>query len=332
MITRTDFLDALTAARAGLEAKDSVEQSSSFVFQGGRVYTYDDEVSASHPLALKFEGALNGKKLMELLTKFDKEELKIKAGDGKFIIKSGKAKATLSYEEDITMPLDQLSDPDQWKKIPKGMVKSISFVLLSIGNDPAKPLTSCVHVTENYAESSDNIRITRHFMGKTIQGDLLIPGVAAKELKDLNPTHYAQSGGWIHFKNAEDTHLSARMMEGEFPNLSSCFGIKGDSVELPKGLEEVLDRASVLSDDIVDGVTSITIEGQGKTALVTSKGPDGKYEEEIELTEELNFSFMIPAKLLVAILKHNRTGIFGQNMVLFESEEFKHAVLLLASV
>lgn len=330
-MTRSVFLEALICAQAGLEAKASVEQSSSFVFKDGRVYTYDDEISASHPLDLKFEGALNGKKLMELLTKFDKEELKIKAGDGKFVIQSGKAKATLSYEEEITMPLDELAMPDKWKKFPKGLLKAVEFVLLSVGNDPAKPLTACIHVAEDYAESTDNVRVTRHDMEKSIKGDLLIPAAAAKELSNLNPTHYAQVGGWIHFKNAEDTYLSAREQEGTFPNMERIFNIKGDSVELPEGLEEVLSRAEVLSDTILAGCTSVTIEGQGKKALVKSEGPDGKYEEVIQLTEELNTSFDIPAKMLVAILKHNRTVIFGHSSALFEGEHFKHVVMLMAS-
>lgn len=331
-MTRTDFLNALTCAQAGLEVKDTVEQSSSFVFKDGRVHTYDDEISASHPIALEFEGALNGKKLMELLTKLDKEDLKIKAGDGEFIIQSGKAKATFMYEEEITMPLEEIVPPEKWKKVPKGMIEAVSFVLLSIGNDPAKPLSSCIHVAEDYAESSDNVRVTRYFMEKAIKGDLIIPAAAAKELSTLQPTHYGAEGGWLHFKNAEDTHLSVRMVDGEFPKLDPIFdNISGDAVELPKGLEEVLNKAEIFSDGILAGVTSVSIYGKGKKALVKSEGSEGKYQEEIVLKEELNSSFDIPAKLLITILKHNRTGIFGSSAALFETDKFKHAVLLLAA-
>ena len=67
---KSDILQALTIVKPGLSSKDVIEQANSFAFIDGRIITYNDELSISHPIpGLAIEGAIKADVLYGLLSK-----------------------------------------------------------------------------------------------------------------------------------------------------------------------------------------------------------------------------------------------------------------------
>ena len=67
-LNKTDLQKALEIVKPGLANKEMIEHSTSFAFIGGRVVTYNDEISLSHPVeGLEIEGAIHAEELYKLL-------------------------------------------------------------------------------------------------------------------------------------------------------------------------------------------------------------------------------------------------------------------------
>src|SRR3990167_9772082 len=76
-VSRDELLQSLEAVAPGLAKKDSVEQSSCFVFYAdGRVATFNDEIACYHQTPLRnISGAVAADPLRQLLQKLKEEFL-----------------------------------------------------------------------------------------------------------------------------------------------------------------------------------------------------------------------------------------------------------------
>ena len=93
----------------GITAKELFEQSASFVFSGGRIYSYNDEVSMSYPLLdCDIEGAVKGEEFYKLISRLSKDKLEVETTENVLTIKCGRAKAGLSFSSEIKLPFDSI--------------------------------------------------------------------------------------------------------------------------------------------------------------------------------------------------------------------------------
>jgi len=80
-IEKSKLQEALRIVEPGLAEKEIpyLEQSKSFAFVGGKIITYNDEISISHPIEGwgDIEGVIQAKKLYDLLSKLSAKELDI---------------------------------------------------------------------------------------------------------------------------------------------------------------------------------------------------------------------------------------------------------------
>jgi len=99
-IKREVLLKQLEVVSPGLASKEIIEQSSHFVFQDGKVITFDDEISCTGNLSLEVTGAIQGKPLLELLRKLQESEIDITHKDGELIIKGKGRRAGIRMESE----------------------------------------------------------------------------------------------------------------------------------------------------------------------------------------------------------------------------------------
>ena len=104
-VNREEFLNKLDAVRGGLAVRETVEQSSCFVFTGDRIATFNDEVAASVDFKTDFSGAVAAKPLTDILRKLPEETVDLsEAADG--LVVSGKGRrATVRREAEILLPV-----------------------------------------------------------------------------------------------------------------------------------------------------------------------------------------------------------------------------------
>lgn len=331
--------NALDIVKPGLSNKELIDQSTSFAFMGDKVVTYNDDISISHPIpGLYLTGAVKADKLYSLLGKIKEEEIEILVEGPEIIIKAsnakGRAKAGLTLQQDITLPLEEeVTYKEKWKKIPATLIPAMYFAMPCCSRDSSRPVLTCVHVIkEGFVEASDSLRIMRYSLGVAMPIDtFLLPVSAAMTMCKMQPTHIAKGRGWIHFKTKEETVLSCRIFEDKFPETAHILKVKGASVTLPKGLDEVVDRASIFAKRDHQLDESITIFLESKQIKVRSEAEEGWFEESVRFKYEgEDASFSIAPYLLRGMLKETSDGVLNATRLKFKGENWEYVSLLKA--
>ena len=333
LINKKNLLDALAVVKPGLANKEIIEQTTSFAFIKGRVVTYNDEISISHPLeGLELEGAVTADKLYALLGKIKKEEIEIDVEGSEIIISSGRIKAGLTLQSEIKLPLkEDVATKSKWRDLPEKFVKSVNFTMASCSNDMSRAVLTAVHVNKDgFIEASDSYRVARCDLGEEMPvKTFLLPASSAVEMVKFNPTSIAEGKGWIHFKTEEESIMSCRIFEDEYPDTSPHFKMKGTQIILPKTIEDVLDRAIIFAkkDHILDEMVTITL--QDKRFKIRAESDTSWFEEEVNLHYDGEpITFHITPYLLKGILSETQACELSKDKLKFEGGDWVYISML----
>lgn len=329
-LKRAELLAALKAVTPGLSAKDTIAQASSFVFDKGRVFSYNDEISVSAPFKSGFTGSVPAKEFSALINKLKAEEITLTVEKNELHVSSGKSQAGLRLEDEIKLPLEELGMPNSWTLLPKTFNAGVKACIFSAGKDQTKYVLTHIHVNGDVIESSDGYRATRFYMEEGCAGlfpePLLIPAGAAKYVTDYQPTSYAITNGWIHFSNESGLVFSTRWPEGEsFPDISAFVDAEGHTITLPAELSDMMDRGTVLAEG--NRLTIILDKG---TLVLATESDAGWFEEETKIEykgEGLEFDTY--PEFLSSILKMKAKVSVTPKLMKFETDDMVHVVALL---
>lgn len=332
-INRAELQAALELVRPGLANKETIEQATSFAFMSGRVVTYNDEISVSHPVdGLDIDGAIQAEELYKLLSKMKGEIIEIEVNGGEVLITSGKSKAGLTMSEEVTLPLEEIGETGKFKRLPESFLKHLSFAVSSCSTNSAKPILGCVNIRKDgIVEASDGYKISYCTMEKELAvNTFLLPSGSIKEVIKLKPRSISEGKGWIHFKTETGTVLSCRTMEGDsFPNVKRFLDIEGVQFSFPKDIKEILDKASIFKkgETLFEEVVQVTLQ-KGKIVF-RSESEVGWFEEETPIKYSgSTLTFKIALYILREILNHTKECIVGETMIKFEGEDWIYAGLL----
>lgn len=333
-VNKSELLEALEIVKPGLANKELIEQSTSFAFQGGRVITYNDEISISHPITgLDLEGAIQASRLYALLGKLKKDEIELTVTKNEVLIQSGRSKAGLTLQHEIKLPLDEeeVTKHGKWKPLPEKFLKFMEFAVSSCTKSNSDPILTCVHVNkEGFIEASDNFRITRCDLGEGMPVDtFLIPAMSTLDMLRLKPVKIAEGTGWIHFKTEEGTIISCRLFDDQFPPTAKMLRMQGTQLVLPKNINFVLDRAGVFAkrDHALDESVEITIVDN--TFTIHADADSGWFEEEVPIKYKgISITFSITPYLLRSILKETQACEVSDKKLKFEGDGWIYIALL----
>ena len=335
-IDRKTMLATLESVRSGLSSfKELLEQSCSFVFKEGRVYTFNGEVSLNAELKMSEGNEVNfavpAEDLVKLLAKLPDEEIDIELKTGEFIIVGSKRKAGLKIEKEIFLPLDNVEAPGNWIAFPERLLPLMMMGAMSCGKDETQFLTVCVHFTPNAIEASDNYKIFRAELETGFKKEMLIRADSILDLKKHKPTHMSFSKNWAHFKNKEDVVCSIRIHRGKYFDTSPFFKTKGTPIKMPGNLAEIVDRARVLGDNYVTSSNSeVSINLSESLLILSAHKATGWYEEKkrVKYTGR-DISFSINPQLLLDLMAHTRDAIVSEtNTLTIQTKEFSLIVAL----
>jgi DNA polymerase III sliding clamp (beta) subunit (PCNA family) len=330
---KEELLKALEIVKPGLTNRDIIEQSNSFAFVNGRVVTYNDEISLSHPVeGLTITGAVKAEELHQLLRKIKKDEVEIVVTDKEITLTAGRAKAGLTLQQEIKLPIEAIGTHGDWQKIPEDFMKALKFAMAACGHDSSQAVLTCVHVNENgFVEGSDNYRVTRYKLAKKLSvGSFLIPATSVKEVIKINPTEIAEGEGWIHFRTASDTILSCRILGDAYPDTAPFLKVKGTEITFPKTIKDILDRAAVFAkqSDAVNEEVAVTLDN--KRITLGSQSETGWYNEEANSSYEgEKVEFSIVPYLLRDILDETQVCLYNGSMLKFTGECWEYATAII---
>lgn len=337
-INKLELQKALEKVKPGLARSEFIEQTTSFAFTGGNVVTYNDEISISHPVEnLDVTGAVKAQTLYELLNRIKDEEIDIDWEDNQVIIKAGKSKAGLVFEQEVVLPVEEeIGEIKGWKKLPEDFIKALKFCYPCCSRDMSRPVLTCVNVTEKRIEASDSYQIITFDLSDKIPVEpFLIPVSAIRELVKYDIKEVSKGESWIHFRTEDGTVFSSRIFMGEFPNIDAHLEVSGKEFDFPKNTREILERADVFSkkgashDDIIPAVE---IEIKKKLMHVSAKNEHGWFKERARVKyADDPVAFEVGIDFLLDIADKFWNCVIGENAIKFEGDNWVHVIATLGS-
>lgn len=338
-LERAAFLNALGKVRPGLATKEVAQQSTYYVFSGGRVMSFNDSICVSCPLpgGEEIEGAVRADELYQYLSAATTDTVDITIEET-MTVQSGKSTAGLPWSPEILSPILQLDSlvqawDGEFTEVSPDLVQAMEFALFSCARDLSHPALSCVHLSkDNGVESCDNYRATRWRI-ECIPADALVPATSVKELIGHPVTGVRVSEEWIHFSQPGGVVFSCRTYGDSYPDLSPLFVAEEttiQTIDLPKDeLIDLLTRAKIFTRQDVFLREQVEIKATKGRLYVFAEGPYGWMKEWTSTSKEQEFSFMIHPKFLIDILMGEayECAIAG-NKILFEGGEWQHLVAL----
>lgn len=322
-INRTKLLTVLEKVSPGLALSENIAQSASFVFSDGKVFAYNDEIAVGHLVDLDIEGAVSSKELMALLGKLKSDTIEIDIDDNEFLINNKLVKSGISMEKEILLPIDQLIGgwgEDRYG-LPDKFMKGIKTCLSSCASDSESVILSNIHMKGKFMESCDNYQMTRFDLKEDSQENILIPAAACNYLIHYKMDQYFQTDGWIHFSDGEDLIFSCRIIEDEYPDLEPFLKVKGNTITLPKQLNEIMDRSNIFN-------SRVQINILKNWCKVRAESDTGWIEEKVRIREKKDIDFYINSQMLKLILKISNKLTVGEQSLKFEMEDFVHVIAL----
>ncbi len=337
-INKSDLQGALEKVKPGLAQKDLIEQATSFTFLGDRVVTYNDEISISHPVkGLDVTGAIKAQALYAFLNKIKKDEIDIEWEENQVLIKAGRSKAGLVFEQEVRLPIDEeIGEIGKWKKLPGNFLDALKFCHPCCSRDMSRPVLTCVSISKEKVEASDSYQIVRYELdGKMPVKEFLIPATAVKELVRYGVKEIAAGESWVHFRTEDGTIFSSRVLNNEFPDTEPHLKVDGVAFSFPKNTDEILERANVFSKkEISTGeIAIVTVEIKDKRVKFSAENEYGWFEEEARVKyDDKPVKFAVGIEFLTALFDKLQNCVIGPDKIGFSGENWQHVVAMMVGV
>lgn len=328
-VNREDFLRQLESVSPGLAKREIIEQSKCFVFSEGRVITFNDEIACQHKCDLELTGAVQAEPLLQILRKMPEEEVKLSIDDGHMVVTGKKRKAGIRMEHEVLLNLDGLETPKTWRPIPAELMEAIDLVQQTASKDMAKFAQTCVHITPEFVESTDNDQLTRYVLSTGFESSILTRRDSIKDMTSLGMGKVSETKNWIHFKNRTGLIYSTRRhTDEEFPNLTPLLKFKGNPIVLPKGLTEAAEKAAIFSAES-STTSDVMIQLTAGKLRITGQGVSGWYKEMKSIDYEgPDFAFMITPKLLGDLAAKHTNCLINEHLLLVDGGNWKYVTSL----
>jgi hypothetical protein len=311
-VVREDFIRQLEMVEAGLSTREQMEQSSCFAFQGGRVITFNDEVSCQAPSLLEedFEGALVAAPFLESLKLMPEVHLQLEKENGvlKVLGKAGRG-FEVPFLKKVGLPLDMLEAPSGWRPLRGNFSEALAMVQECAGKDETKFVTTCVYLHPKFMAATDGIQAIKYRIRTPIKEPLMLRRDSLKEVPVFGMVKISHTGSWAHFKNPVGLIYSCRCYDGadKFPDVGKALDFEGSHITLPKGLGDEVKRAEVFAKLNVDSKRVRITLRPGKCRVVGESAGGRAWAPKKVDYEGPPIQFMVSPDLLVELTKKHNT-------------------------
>jgi len=332
-IDRKKFLGVLAKVMPGIADKAVLEQSTHFIFDEDRIWSYNDEVSISHKFKTGVKGALVAKKLFKLCSKLEEDNIEINQTTSGVVIRGESFETSLAMDAEIKLKKITVpgTNSKKWIKLPSDFIDGVNLCFFSASTNMVKPELTCLFVTGDNIYSTDTYRGTKYIMEEEFDGAFIIPARIATKLKNYNPVKVLEENNWLHFINNEGTVFSCRTYDAVYPAdlVKRAFNTEGEKITLPESFAKVVERASILVSEDFALDRMVTISVSSGEIVCSGKGIDGWYREKKEIDyvgKEIDVKAQ--PEFLNQILHQLNDVTIGKAQLLFEGDKFEHFMRL----
>lgn len=332
-INKQELQAALTKVKPGLATKDVIEQTTSFAFMRGRVVTYNDEISISHPVPglVDVEGAVKASALYAFLEKVKKDTITLEWEENQVVVKAGRAKAGLIFEREIRLPIEEeiINNTMEWTPLPnpEEFIDALRMCVPCASSDMSRAILTCVYVNKDGVETTDSYRIMRYNLGTAVSDTpFLLPATAARELIKYPVKDIAQSDNWAHFRTEDGTIFSSRIIMGDYPQINRLLAVDGEPFMFPITVPDILERAAIFAAG-TEAFPTVVVKVADGVAEFSTKGKHGWFRETVKVQNKVAvFSFTIGIDFLGAILTTMLDCVVGKDKIRFTGANWTHIV------
>jgi hypothetical protein len=331
-INRMELLDLLQRAAVGLATKETGrEQEQCFLFQDGKVWTYNDELFCVLDCSLIPETlAIPGETLLKLLRSLQDEELEIATKRGsKMSIKTAAAgDGEVNSEREIKSDLAMLPQPMKWVALPAEFTTAVGMTCHCVAKTEENFELTCVHVTKDYLESSDNCQAIRFTVGLPVRGPVCVRGEFLQAALKCQPIAFAETKSWLHFQ-IEGGQIGIRKQQVDYVELGPVLEVTGTEITLPDNLMDAVGRADVFSTD-ERGPARISIALSPEKGLEVKAASDrGWWRTPYEVQYEgVPLRFNVEPELLKVALGHSYVCTLDQERMYIVGDRFVYVIVL----
>lgn len=331
-INKVELQEALEKVKPGLASRELIEQSTSFAFMRDRVVTYNDEISISHPVKnLDVTGAVKAQALYAFLNKIKREEIDVEWEENQVKITAGKSKAGLVFEQEVKLPVEEIGEIKEWKKLPAEILEALKFCHPCCSRDMSRPILTCVHVSGKNVQASDSFQIVQYKLQKKAPiKPFLLPASAIKELIKYDVKEISEGQGWLHFKTEDGTVFSSRVFDGEFPEVEGFLEFDGVEIAFPKTAVPALERAQIFSKNeevSMGNMATAVVEVSDGQIKFSAQDESGWFEETIKAKYKgKTIKFITGVEFLIDLLNRTPSCVYGDNKIKFTGENWQHVV------
>jgi len=288
---RQDLLRILESCIAGLNPKESLEQSSCFAFDDGSVTTYNGEIlcraSVVNDEGAKFlcHGAVPAKPLLDTLRKSPDEVVSIEAHDDHISIKGTGRKQKIVMASDIMLSTHEVEEPSEFVDLPPVFSEALALVSTFAGKDLENYELNCVAIGPKGLQSTNRFTAIRYVVGSgRSEGMVLIRAASIKPLTGLGLAKASYGKEFVWFETYSGTKVAVRLIIADYPNLSAIFTEEAKAkVDLPASAADMIGRSVPFVAENANGKI-IEIHLGNKNLIVTAKNGMGEFYEEKEIT------------------------------------------------
>jgi hypothetical protein len=328
-ITRKKLIAVLESVTPGLATREeNVEQSSCFVFRRGKVYTYNEEIMCSAPLAVEFEGAVPALLLLNLLRKLDEDTIVLKVkGQSELRINGRNKSAGVRFEAEAKLPVDKVEIPKKWNSLPDGFTNAIDLVKNCASTNDLHFGLSCVHFAKNHVEAMDNAQACRAKLRAGFTKSCLVRRAAVIHLVSAGLTKMAETANWVHFRSPSLRVISCRRYLEKYEDLTEIFDGDGTPIKIPRSLADATSKAAVFTSQDATSVASkelvlVTLT-KGKVE-VKGEGTMGWYREKQKVKYSgPNMTFAITPQTLSKIAKEHTKARVSTGKLIIDGDTWR---------
>jgi hypothetical protein len=329
-VNKNDFVSSLKKISPGISIKDLIKEYGCVSLSPEVVSSFSERVIVSYPVNLPgFNCLINYHILIAMLEKLNTIDIELIQTDKELVLKTDNIESGISIVEG-EHPTIEL--PKKWHDFPEGFMEGLEFCSFSTSKDMTIPSATCIHIHGKNILSTDTKRVTQYEMKDKSPFDFHVPYVVMKNLKGYNFVKMAKGKNLIHFLEDNGAIFSFYQMsldrEISPETAKKFFDVEGIEVEFPKDFKNVINRAAVMTEGLIelDLVVDITLE-KGKY-IVESRREGGRYMEhgDIEYNDK-KVKIRASAPFLSTILERTNKCIIGK-MCLFSGDNFKHVMVM----
>lgn len=333
-VSREELLSGLEQVQPALAPRNLLEQSTSFIFKDGQVFTYDGEVACRTYCPIEgITVAVKAKPILDYLRKLKEDEIEIILEDNELIFEVGREITTYTVEHRIVLPISEVPHirSRDYVSLNEGFCDALSVVATcAAGKREESFAFRAVHLHPEWMEACDRKQLCRWDVGSGLKDPILIRASDAKKLAPLGVIKIHATDNWLHFKNPCGTQFSCRRYLEQYPDCSKFLDVRGRKLLLPASLQDTIKRAEVFSTENADEEQNIVSVEVGKKKLrIKSRSMVGSFSRTIPI-DYLGepFSFLVSPEVLLKILQKGQEIEISDNALKLQSVGYHYVTAI----